>query len=31
MHWKAGKVTITKVVAPDKVGSTRFILPTRQQ
>ena len=27
MHWKVGKVKITKVVEPETVGSTRFILP----
>jgi glyoxylase-like metal-dependent hydrolase (beta-lactamase superfamily II) len=27
MHWKAGKVKITKVVELETVGSTRFILP----
>ena len=27
MTWKLGKVTITKVVEPQTVGSTRFILP----
>src|ERR1043166_1952919 len=27
MHWKVGKVKITKVVELETVGSTRFILP----
>ena len=27
MHWKVGKVKITKVVEMETVGSTRFILP----
>ena len=27
MHWKVGKVKITKIVELETVGSTRFILP----
>src|SRR6185503_19323848 len=27
MHWKIGKVKVTKIVELETVGSTRFILP----
>ena len=27
MHWKIGKVRVTKIVELETVGSTRFILP----
>ena len=31
MHWRVGKVKITKVVELETVGSTRFILPLAEK